>query len=167
MKVRQDPSTKPYFKCLSCPRFRKSCGGIPTRGMDLDIWCEYMRDVKDLAHLTNAYIAKESDVSEKTIEWIMSINVKHDIMRATARSIELVVIGPVGEHDCDVDRDGSKSSERISKLIAENDQLKTRLSQIDEQHRQDVRAVKEEYMEQITFLKDELKAWRDLHKNGH
>ena len=166
MKVRQDPSTKPYFKCLSCLRFRKSCGGIPTRGMDLESWCEYMRDVKDLAHLTNAYIAKEAEVSIKTIEWIMAINVDHDIMRATARRIELVVIGPVGEHDCDVDRDGSTSSERINELLSENEQLKTQISQSDEQHRRDVRAVREEYMEQIAFLKDELKAWRSLHQNS-
>lgn len=119
MKVRQDPSTKPYFKCLSCARFRKSCGGIPTRGMDLQNWCEYMRDVKDLARLTNAYIAKEAEVSIKTIERIMAINFEQDIMRATARRIELVVIGPVGEHDCDTDRDGITSSQRIANLQAE------------------------------------------------
>ena len=119
MKLRQDPSTKPYFKCLSCARFRKSCGGIPTRGMDLQNWCEYMRDVKDLARLTNAYIAKEAEVSIKTIERIMAINIEQDIMRATARRIELVVIGPVGEHDCDTDRDGITSTERIARLQAE------------------------------------------------
>ena len=119
MKARQDPSTKPYFKCLACPRFRKSCGGIPTRGMDLETWCEYMRDVKDLTRFTNAYVAKEAEVSEKTIEWIMAVNVKHDIMRATARQIELVLIGPVGEHDCDLDRGGITSSERIAKLQEE------------------------------------------------
>ena len=119
MKVRQDPSTKPYFKCLSCTRFRKSCGGIPTRGMDLQDWCEYMRDVKDLARLTNAYIANEADVSIKTIERIMAINIDQDIRRATARRIELVVVGPVGEHDCDVDREGIKSAERIAQLMAE------------------------------------------------
>lgn len=119
MKVRQDPSAKPYFKCLSCARFRKSCGGIPTRGMDLQNWCEYMRDVKDLARLTNAYIAKEAEVSIKTIERIMAINFEQDIMRATARRIELVVIGPVGEHDCDTDRDGITSSERIARLQAD------------------------------------------------
>lgn len=119
MKTRQDPSTKPYYKCLSCPRFRKSCGGIPTRGMELQEWCEYMRDVKDLAHLTNAYIAKEADVSIKTIERIMAINCEQDIMRATARRIELVVVGPPGEHDCDTDRAGVKSSDRIAQLIAE------------------------------------------------
>ena len=119
MKTRQDPSTKPYYKCLSCARFRKTCGGIPTRGMDLQEWCEYMRDVKDIAHLTNATIAKDAEVSKATIEKIMALNYDTDIMRATARRIELVVIGPVGDHDCDTDRDGSTSTERIARLQAE------------------------------------------------
>jgi hypothetical protein len=52
--------------------------------MDLQNWCEYMRDVKELAHLTNAYVAKEAEVSIKTIERIMTINIEQDIMRATA-----------------------------------------------------------------------------------
>lgn len=118
MKARQDTSTKPYHKCLSCARFRKVCGGIPTRGMDLQEWCEYMRDVKELARLTNAYIAKESDVSLKTIERIMAMNIEQDIMRATARRIELVVIGQVGEHICYINSD-SAAAERIAELLAE------------------------------------------------
>ena len=75
MKERHDPSTKPYHKCLSCQKFRSVCGGIPTRGMDLAEWCEYMRDVKELAHLTNGFISKEADVSLGTIERIMAINI--------------------------------------------------------------------------------------------
>jgi hypothetical protein len=119
MKTRQDPSTKPYFRCLSCPRFRKICGGIPTRGMDLQNWCEYMRDVKDITHLTNAYIAEEAQVSIKTIERIMAINIDQDIMRATARRIELVIIGAVGRHICELDYDDNVATERIAKLLAE------------------------------------------------
>ena len=119
MKQRQDPATKPYYKCLSCQRFRKSCGGIPTRDMDLKEWCEYMRDVKDLARLTNAYIAKEADVSSKTIEKIMAINTEQDIMRATARRVERVVIGPVGEHFCYQDYKDDTSQEQIKQLMAE------------------------------------------------
>ena len=124
MKTRQDPSTKPYYRCLSCARFRKSCGGRPTRDMDLQNWCEYMRDVKELARLTNAYIAKEADVSIKTIERIMAINIEQDIMRATARRIELVVIGPVGDHTCYLDYDDSTATEKINRLIAENEYLR-------------------------------------------
>ena len=124
MKTKQDPSTKPYYRCLSCARFRKNCGGRPTRDMDLQNWCEYMRDVRDHFHLTNAYIAKEADVSIKTIERIMSINIEQDIMRATARRIERVVIGQVGDHTCYMDHDGSASEERINRLLAENEYLR-------------------------------------------
>ena len=119
MKTRTDPSTKPYFKCLSCPRFRKVCGGMPTRGMDLKEWCEYMRDVKDIAHLTNAFISKESDVSITTVERIMAINDDQDIMRSVARRIELVVLGTVGKHICEHDYDVTAAEETINNLRAE------------------------------------------------
>lgn len=121
MKERHDPSTKPYYRCLSCSKFRKVCGGIPTRGMDLQEWCEYMRDVKEITHLTNADIAKGADVSTKTIERIMAINFEQDIMRSIARRIELVVIGPVGKHICEVDYDDDVAAERINRLLAEID----------------------------------------------
>ena len=124
MKERQDPSTKPYYRCLNCPRFRKLCGGRPTRDMDLDEWCEYMRDVKDAFHLTNAYISTESEVSLTTIENIMALKIKNDIMRATARRIELVVIGPVRDHICYLDYDKNAISETISRLQAEADYWK-------------------------------------------
>lgn len=124
MKQRTDPSTKPYFRCLSCTRFRKVCGGMPTRGMDLQEWCEYMRDVKDIAHLTNTYIAKEAEVSTKTIERIMAINIDQDIMRATARRIELVVVGAVSKHICELDYDENSAAEMIKKLQAEIEYLR-------------------------------------------
>ena len=119
MKERHDPSTKPYYKCLSCQKFRKVCGGIPTREMDLHEWCEYMRDVKDLTHLTNADIAKAADTSEKTVERVMAINCEQDIMRAISRRIELALIGPVGNHICQLDYSDSAATERINSLLAE------------------------------------------------
>ena len=82
-----------------------------------------MRDVKEIAHLTNAYIAKEADVSIKKIENIMAINCDHDILRATARRIEQVVIGPVSKYFCDLDYDGSAATDRITSLLAEIEHL--------------------------------------------
>ena len=78
-----------------------------------------MRDVKEISHLTNAHIAKEADVSIKTIERIMAINREQDIMRATARRIELAIVGPVAEHFCDLDYDASIATDRITRLLAE------------------------------------------------
>ena len=123
MKTKQDPSTKPYYRCLSCAKFRKACGGIPTRDLDLQSWCEYIRDVKEIAHLSNAYIAKEADVSIKKIENIMAINCDHDILRATARRIEQVVIGPVAKYFCDLDYDDSSAAEQIATLLGKIERL--------------------------------------------
>jgi hypothetical protein len=78
-----------------------------------------MRDVSDVYHLSNAYIAKEAEVSIKTVDRIMAINCDQDIMRSTARRIELVVIGPVTRHVCDLDFDTSHATERVVKLEAE------------------------------------------------
>lgn len=119
MKARQDPSNKPYYRCLSCPKFRRECGGRPTRGLDLKSWCEYMRDVSDVFHLSNAYIAKEAEVSIRTVDRIMAINCEQDIMRSTARRIELVVLGPVFGHICDIDVESNNATDRIAMLEAE------------------------------------------------
>jgi hypothetical protein len=43
----------------------------------------------------------------------------------------------------------------------ENERLKNILSKIDDQHRSDIRIIKAEYQEQISFLKDELKFLRE------
>ena len=119
MKPRNDPSTKPYYRCLSCPRFRNSCAGIPTRDMSLQEWCEYVRDVSDVFHLTNAYIAEKSEVSIKTIEQIEAINCGKDIFRGTARRVEIVVFGPVGTHYCCLDHDPGAAAELINQLREE------------------------------------------------
>lgn len=124
MKKRTDPSTKPYYRCLSCAKFRSACGGIPTRDLDLQNWSEYMRDVKELAHLTNAFIAEKADVSIKTIERIMAINCDTDIRRATARRIEQVVIGPVTKYFCDMDYDSSAATSRIAELLGQIEELR-------------------------------------------
>ena len=72
----------------------------------------------ELEHLTNAYVSKESEVSIKTIERIRAVNIDQDIMRSTARRIELVVIGPVGEHHCNLDHD-TAVADQIAELKEE------------------------------------------------
>lgn len=124
MKARNDPSTKPYYRCLSCPRFRHTCAGLPTRDMSMQEWCEFVRDVSDVFHLSNAYIAEQADVSLKTVERIEAINCDKDIMRGTARRIEIVVFGPVGNHACYLDHDPVASAELINQLRTEVDYWK-------------------------------------------
>jgi predicted Ser/Thr protein kinase len=120
MKVRPDPATKPYYRCLSCNRFGVSCGGHSTRDMSLHSWCEYMRDVKEVKHLKNANIAEAADVSIKTIEKIMAISYDDkDIMRGTARRIENAVIGVSDQYPCYLDYEDSTAIEQNNKLREE------------------------------------------------
>jgi hypothetical protein len=122
MKQRPDPSTKPYYECFSCPQFRKDCGGLPTRGMPLKEWCEYICDVKEIIRPrpSNAFIAEQASVSIKTVEKIMAINCDQDIMRATARQIELAVIGPVTNCLCCMKHNNNTALlEEIAELRAE------------------------------------------------
>lgn len=118
MRKKHDASSKPYYRCLSCPRFRVLCGGRPTRDMDYKNWCEYIRDIMDFYHLTIAYVAEKADVSQKRIELIRAVKEDQDIMRATARRIEQVVIGPATDHICDMDFDAT-SADQIAALKEE------------------------------------------------
>ena len=118
MKTRQDISAKPYYRCFTCPRFRNTCGGRPTRDMDLREWSEYMRDIRDYFGLSNEYITEKAESSSGTTDRIMSGNPKQDIMRATARRYEQAVIGPVGESTCYLDHSKS-DAELIASLKEE------------------------------------------------
>ena len=119
MKQKQNASTKPYYRCLSCPRFRSECGGIPTRGLDIKEWSEYIRDVMDHFDLSAQEVATEADVSQRKVESIHAINVEQDIMRATARRIEQAVLGSVTRYICDMDYDAKSAAEKIVSLEAE------------------------------------------------
>ena len=117
MKIRPELSSKPYYRCLVCPRFRKICGGRPTRGMDLPTWCEYIGDVMDYFGLSISYVADKAGVSEATVERIKYRRVGQDFMRGTTRLVEQVVLGYVGEHICYLDTDAN--AEQVAKLMAE------------------------------------------------
>lgn len=132
MKKKHDTTAKPYYRCLSCPRFTILCGGRPTRDMDYRGWCEYMRDVMDIKEYTIAYVAEKAEVSEKRIELIRSARDDQDIKRSTARRIEQVIIGPATYHICDMDFD-STAAEKIADLekkLAATEKDRDRLAKI-------------------------------------
>lgn len=101
MKVKSDLTGKPYFKCADCPQRKdRRCNFTRTSELPLYDWCVYIRDFKSINGLTNEYIAKESGVSIKTIERIMALNCDQDIMRETARRIEIAVCGAATHFPC-------------------------------------------------------------------
>lgn len=159
-----------FEKCIKCIRMGESC--VPNLMLlpfvDLLQWIN-----KRQKHLgwTNKVLAEKSKVPEGTIYRIKAA--EEDCKFSTMRNILIALIGGTSdEFSCteQVERELRSKEQleqqaaKLSVVEAENERLKERLSQIDEQHRKDIRAVKEEYQEQICFLKDELKAWRSWHQ---
>lgn len=160
-----------FEKCIKCNRMGESC--VPNLMLlpfyDLLKWCEKRQN-----HLewTNKTLAEKSHVPIGTISRIKAG--EEDCKYSTIRNILIALIGGTSdEFSCteQVARELQQKEQfeqqaaKLSVTEAENERLKCRLNEIDEQHRKDIRLIREEYQEQITFLKDELKAWREWHQS--
>lgn len=168
-----------FEKCIKCDRIGESC--VPNLMLlpfaDLMQWVD-----KRQKHLgwSNQQLADNPKcrVPVGTIKRIKAG--EEDCKYSTIRNILIALIGgTTDEFPCTdlVEKELRQVEQlelqaaKLTEVEAENETLRERLRQlddllrqIDEQHRKDVRAVKEEYQEQITFLKDELKAWRSWHQ---
>lgn len=160
-----------FEKCIKCDRLGENC--VPNLMLlpfsDLIQWC-----IKRQKHLewTNQTLADKSTVPIGTINRI-KVGDYLDCKYSTIRNLLIALIGgTTDEFPCteQVEKELKQLElfeQQTAKLAAtekENKALKVRLNKIDELHRQDIRAVKEEYQEQLAFLKDELKAWRNWHQ---
>lgn len=156
-----------YEKCITCNRIGESC--VPNLMRlsfhDLMQWCN-----KRQKHLgwTNQNLADNSKVPVGTINRIKAGDYL-DCKYSTIRSILITLIGgTTDEFPCNAQvekelqqvEELEKQTAKLTAIEKENDALKLRLSEIDELHRKDIRAVKAEYQEQIVFLKEQLKAWQ-------
>ena len=156
-----------YEKCITCPRIGESC--VPNLMRlpfpDLIQWCN-----KRQKHLgwTNQMLADNSKVPIGTINRI-KVGDYLDSKYSTMRNIVITLIGgTTDEFPCNEQIENElkqldlldKQTEKVAALEKENKTLKNRLNKIDELHRKDIRIIKEEYQEQITFMKDQLKAWQ-------
>lgn len=155
-----------FEKCIKCPRIGESC--VPN--LMLLPFAELLKWIdKRQKHLgwTNKVLAEKSKVPEGTIYRIKAG--EEDCKFSTMRNILIALIGgTTDEFSCteQVEKELRNmeqlehQAEKLSVAVAENERLKARFREIDEQHRKDVRAIREEYQEQIAFLKDQLKAWQ-------
>lgn len=163
-----------FEKCIKCEKLGNSC--VPNLMIlsfaDLIQWC--IQRQKYLGW-TSPVLAEKSKVPIGTINRIKAGDYL-DCKYSTIKNILIALIGgTTDEFPCtkEVEKDLKQLEEleqqaaKLPSIEKENKALKLRLNKIDEQHRNDIRFVKQEYQEQIAFLKDELKAWRDFHhKHG-
>ena len=156
-----------FEKCIKCNRIGESC--VPNLMLlpfeNLIQWID-----KRQRHLgwTNQDLADKSKVPVGTIKRIKAGEYM-DCKYSTIKSILIALIGgTTDEFSCteQVEKEMrnmeqlERQAEKLSAVEAENEMLKCRLSQIDELHRHDIRIIREEYQEQIAFLKEQLKAWQ-------
>lgn len=156
-----------FEKCITCSRIGESC--VPNLWLlpfpDLIQWS--IKRQKFL-NWTNQTWADRSRVPVGTINRIKAGEYA-DCKYSTIRNLALALIGgTTDEFPCTelVARElqqMERLEQQAAKLAAtekENELLRNRLEHTDEQHRNDIRAIRQEYMEQIAFLKEQLKAWQ-------
>lgn len=158
MRTKTDLSAKTYNRCLQCPHRKIRCNGPRTSSMELTRWREFMRDMREVNGLTNAYIAEEAKVSEKTVERLLSLrtNIDQDIMRDTARKIEDAIIGSSSQYPCILAFEESASGDapKLKDTLLELEQMqKARDDAKNEASR--LLAQIEQMQRQIDFLRAE------------
>ncbi len=156
-----------FEKCIKCTRMGESC--VPNLMLlpfpDLMQWC-----TKRQKHLewSNQTLADKSKVPVGTINRIKAGDYL-DCKYSTIKNLLIALIGgTTDEFACteQVERElqqkelFEQQATRLAKVQEKYDALKDRLLHIDEQHRQDIRVIREEYQEQIAFLKEQLRAWQ-------
>jgi hypothetical protein len=136
---------------------------------DLMQWCTKRQKYLEW---TNQTLADKSTVPIGTILRIKAGDYS-DCKYSTIRNLLIALIGgTTDEWACtaQVERELrqmeqlEQQAEKLTEVEAENEQMKKRLESIDELHRQDIRAIRAEYQEQIAFLKEQLKAWQTYHQ---
>ena len=163
-----------FEKCITCNRMGESC--VPNLMLlpfaDLIQWIDKRQKYLGWS---NQKLADKRNVPVGTIKRIKA----GEYMDCKYSTIQSILIGLIGgtsdEFSCteQIEKEMQqkehleKQAAKLTATEAENEKLKERLSkvneillQIDEQHRKDVRVIREEYLEQIAFLKEQLKAWQ-------
>ena len=160
-----------FDKCIKCNRMGESC--VPNLMLlpfhDLMQWCAKRQK---FLGWTNQTLADKSEVPLGTINRIKAGEYA-DCKYSTIKHILIALIGgTTDEFSCteQVERELQQKEQleqqaaRLSVAEVENERLKGILLKIDEQHRKDIRVIKDEYQEQIAFLKEQLLVWQNYHK---
>lgn len=161
-----------FEKCINCNKIGESC--VPNLMLlsfaDLMQWCTKRQKYLEW---TNQTLADKSKVPLGTINRIKAGEYL-DCKYSTIKNLLIALIGgTTDEFSCTAQVEKElqqieQLEQQAAKLTAvqeENEKLKAVLRKMNDQHRNDIRAVREEYLKQIEFLVDEIKAWRSLHKD--
>lgn len=172
MKAKFDKATlsqKPYNRCLTCRHRGVRCDGPRTSAMLFPRWSEFMRDMKEVNGLTNAYVAEKTELSVKTIEKILALNYEQDIMRETARKIEDAIIGSSNHYPCilafeeEMPDDTPKVKalmQEMEHILGDNRMYKATLDNIHASYATEIQTIRDESKEKTTQLLTQIERLR-------
>ncbi len=149
-----------FDKCIPCERLGEDC--VPNLMLlsfaDLMSWCNKRQ--KYLGW-TNAVLAERSRVPLGTINRIKAGDYM-DCKYSTIRNILVALIGGIStEFPCKEKLEQVlQQANKLEATETENRELCELVRKMDELHRSDIRMIREEYAEQVAFLKEQLRAWQ-------
>lgn len=146
-----------FDRCIKCDRLGQDCVpnllALPWEGL-LNWWKERQK----FLGWTNQVLSDKSGIPVGTINRIKAG--EDDARYSTMRSIIHALMGGYSvEFPCQKKLDQEFAhietlEKQCSELTAANEVLVTKMQAIEELHRNDIRAIKAEYKEQIDFLKE-------------
>lgn len=161
MLSKKNLKEKTYNLCLYCDHRGASCYGPHTSDMPIERWREFMRDMKEVEGLTYAEISKRTHdlgipIPAKTIEKKLSPEGDgQDIMRETARAIELAILGSA-PYPC---------YRAFLESTAANGAIpfcKTEIDNLHKHYQDEIQSIREDAQKKIEHLKDQIEYLRSI-----
>lgn len=154
---------KTYNRCLYCDHRGVLCYGPRTSDMPIERWREFMRDMKEVEGLTYAEISRRTaelgvPIPAKTIEKKLSPGGDgQDIMRETARAIELAILGPA-PYPCYMAflDDNPSKAQGTPDAEAEILRLHKEIELLHQSYRDELATVRSDDQKKIEYLRAEI-----------
>lgn len=155
-----------FDKCITCERIGQDC--VPNlMALPFAEIMAWWKKRQAFLGWSNQVLSERSNIPVGTINRIKAG--EDDCRYSTMRSIIHALLGGYAvEFPCqkklDLEFAHIETLEKQNlELVCRNEELTTKMSGIDEVHRNDIRVIKAEYQEEITFLKEQLRAWQRMY----
>ena len=148
MKKPRDFANKPYTKCLTCPHRGVSCRGR-TSDLSREHWCEFMSALKEITRKSDAALSLESGLSISTVNRIVTLDAKQDIMRDNVIQLENALLGTARDYPCLLDMD------KVD-VANEAQAFRDTIEGINAEHRAEIAAVRADMQATIDTLREQV-----------
>ena len=149
-----------FEKCIKCNRIGESC--VPNLMLlPFESLLQWWDKRQKYLEWSNQDLADKSSVPVGTIKRIKA-GEYNDCRYSTIKYILITLIGGItSEFACtDQLERNIRDVERLAEIEAENEALKRRIAEMETVHRNDMRQIRDEYREEVLFLREQLKAWQ-------